>query len=361
MKKFISASTSRCKNTYPDTMSPRFLPRLVNGPFDDPALYVAFAFEKRAILFDLGDLSRLSPRDILKISHCFVSHTHMDHFCGFDRLLRLCLGREKRLHLYGPVGFLDNLEGKLRAYNWNLVDHYRYPFELIASEITTQRIRTRRYACRAKFIPEPGMDRLQPFDGILLQEPSLNVEARILDHGIPCLGFSLSEPVHINIDKVALDQLALATGPWLKTFKLALYCKNDPNTMIAAPTLGPAGGHRCFRLGDLAGDITRTSPGHKISYITDTAGHSDNRKAIIELIRGAEHLFIESAFRTRDRHLAASKYHLTAGQAGEIAAQAGVKRYTLFHFSPRYSDNAETIWKEAKQAFMSFSHPNLQK
>lgn len=340
-------------------MSPRFLPRLVNEPFDDPALYVAFAFEKRAILFDLGDLSRLSSRDILKISHCFVSHTHMDHFCGFDRLLRLCLGREKRLHLYGPDGFLDNLEGKLRAYNWNLVDHYRYPFELTASEITTERIRTRRYACRTKFIPETGMDKLQPFDGVLLEEPSLQVEARILDHGIPCLGFSLTEPVHINIDKVALDQLALSTGPWLKNFKLALYCQKDPNTIIAAPTLDPPGGQRCFRLGDLAGNITRTSPGQKISYITDTAGHSNNRKAIIELIRGAEHLFIESAFRSRDHDLATSKYHLTAGQAGEIAAQAGVKRYTLFHFSPRYSDDADTIRKEAQQAFMSFSHPTV--
>jgi len=350
MKKSINVSTSRCKNTFPDTMSPRFLPRLVNGPFDDPALYVAFAFEKRAILFDLGDVSRLSSRDILKISHCFISHTHMDHFCGFDRLLRLCLGRAKRLHLYGPVGFLDNLEGKLRSYNWNLVDNYRYPLE-----ITIERIRTRRYACHAKFIPETGMDRLQPFEGVLLEEPSLHVEARILDHGIPCLGFSLAEPVHINIDKVALNKMALATGPWLKTFKLALYCQKGPDTMIEAPTLGPPGDHRCFRLGDLAGVITRVSPGQKISYITDAAGHSDNRKAIIELIRGAEHLFIESAFRSRDYHLATSKYHLTAGQAGEIAAQAGVKRYTLFHFSPRYSGEADSIREEAQQAFMSFS------
>lgn len=361
MKRFISASTGRCKNTFPDTMSPRFHPRLVNGPFDDPALYVAMAFEKRAILFDLGDLSRLPARDILKITHGFISHTHMDHFCGFDRLLRVCLGREKKLHLYGPEGFLDNLEGKLRAYNWNLVNHYQYPFEVIAAEITTQWIRTRRYACRAKFVPETGMDKLCPFDGILLQEPSLRVEARILDHGIPCLGFSLAEPVHINIDKVALGKLALATGPWLKSFKLALYNKHDPNTMIEVPTLDPPGGRHCFRLDDLADAITRISAGQKISYITDTAGHSANRKIIGELIHSADHLFIESAFRTRDHHLAAAKYHLTAGQAGEIAAQAEVKRYTLFHFSPRYSDDAEMIQEEADQAFISFVHPNVPK
>ena len=63
-------------------MRPSFLPRLVNGPFGDPGLFVPLTFQKRALLFDLGDLSRLSPGDLLKTSHVFVSHTHMDHFAG---------------------------------------------------------------------------------------------------------------------------------------------------------------------------------------------------------------------------------------------------------------------------------------
>ncbi len=339
-------------------MSSRFHPRLVNGPFDDPALYVAFAFEKRAILFDLGDLSRLSPRDILKISHCFISHTHMDHFCGFDRLLRLCLGRAKCLYLYGPEGFLQNVQGKLRGYNWNLVTHYRHAFELIVAEVRQSEIRTRRFACRNGFLPDVSEDAIQPFDGVLLREPSLRVEASILDHGIPCLGFSLVEPTHINIDKIALDQLGLAIGPWLNHLKQALYEAADMETLIAAPTLDPPGGCRYFCLKDLATAITRTSPGQKIGYITDVAAHAGNRKAIIELIREADHLFIESAFRVHDEHLATTKHHLTAGQAGSMAAQAAVKRYTLFHFSPRYNDETETIQEEAEHAFRTSAPSN---
>lgn len=336
-------------------MSPRFHPRLVNGPFDDPVLYVALAHEKRGILFDLGDLNRLAPRDILKVSHCFISHTHMDHFCGFDRLLRLCLGREKTLHLYGPDGFIENVEGKLRAYNWNLAHHYRYRFNLIASEITADRIQTRCYASRDGFRPRPTMETLQPFDGELLREPSLRVEARILDHGIPCLGFRLSEPIRINIDKVALDELSLDTGVWLKTFKHAIYRGDPPDTLITAPSLGAHSHHRSFRLGDLARAIARTSPGQIIGYITDVAGHAENCHIIIDLARQADHLFIESAFRSRDRRLAAAKYHLTTEQAGEIAARAEAKRMTVFHFSPRYSNEGEAIEAEANRSFARLS------
>jgi ribonuclease Z len=83
-------------------MRPSFLPRLVNEPFGDPGLFIPFLHQKRALIFDLGDIHSLSARDILKITHVFITHTHMDHFIGFDRLLRLLLGRDQDLYLYGP-------------------------------------------------------------------------------------------------------------------------------------------------------------------------------------------------------------------------------------------------------------------
>lgn len=124
-------------------MRPSFHPRLINGPYDDPGLFVPFLYGKRAILFDLGDIHTLPARDILKITHAFVSHTHMDHFTGFDRLLRLFLGRGKDLHLYGPRGFLRNIEGKLAGYTWNLVDQYTAPFSLHVAEVREETVLTR--------------------------------------------------------------------------------------------------------------------------------------------------------------------------------------------------------------------------
>ena len=43
-------------------MSCRFDPHLVNAPFGDPGVYVDLVFERRALLFDLGELSPLPPR-----------------------------------------------------------------------------------------------------------------------------------------------------------------------------------------------------------------------------------------------------------------------------------------------------------
>src|SRR5438132_1556713 len=83
----------RPNSGYDPRMRPLLHPTLVNGRSGDPALYVETLFEKRAILFDLGDIAALPARKILRLEQVFVSHTHIDHFVGFDRLLRLYVGR----------------------------------------------------------------------------------------------------------------------------------------------------------------------------------------------------------------------------------------------------------------------------
>jgi ribonuclease Z len=322
----------------------------VNGPFDDPGLFIPFLLEKRDIIFDLGDIYSLSSRDILKISHVFISHTHMDHFVGFDRLLRLFLGREQHLYLYGPEGFLKNVEGKLAGYSWNLVEHYSNLFALNVTEVHPDYMITRNYICQNRFIPA-SEDIKQPFNGLLHKEPALSVSAEILDHSIPCLGFTIEEQFHINIIRESVTGLGLEVGPWLNEFKQALYNNKDPDSEFEVKYGRQASSKKRFILGKLAKRIALINPGQKVSYIVDAGYSKSNVEKIDKLAKNADHLFIEAAFLEKDRDIAEKKYHLTAWQAGSIAGKAGVKQFTPFHFSPRYKGLGHLLEKEAMDAY----------
>ena len=330
-------------------MHPHFLPRLVNGPFADPGLFIPFQFERRALLFDLGDNTPLAPRDLLKISHAFVTHTHMDHFIGFDRLLRVLLGRENDLFLLGPAGFLGNVEGKLAAYSWDLVGGYSGRLSLHVTEVRADRMLGRSYRSDEGFRTGlPAVSR--PFDGPLHAEPGFSVSAVMLEHSIPGLGFCLKENFHVNILGTGLEAIGLDPGPWLTRFKKALYEGADSNLEFEIePTAGQP--PRRLSVGELSERIARITPGQKIVYISDVGDTPGNREAIVNFARDADLLFIEAAFRHDDRELAAAKHHLTARQAGEIAALAGARQFRIFHFSPRYEGCAELLHAEAQTAF----------
>jgi ribonuclease Z len=331
-------------------MRPSFYPRLINGPFDDPGLYIPFQFEKQAVLFDLGDISALSPRDILKISHVFISHTHMDHFCGFDHLLRLLLGREKQLFLYGPRGFLKNLEGKLAGYTWNLVNQYSHPFSIQAIEVHSDQLHIRHYRCQDAFEATSPVAKTS-FSGTLASEPGFNVSSIILDHKIECLGFRIEERFHINIIKERLAKLELSVGPWIQEFKQALYSGNDPKSIFVVTDKNNKPTDKQFELQALSNEIARITSGQKIVYIADIIGSPPNMEKAIVFASGADHLFIEAPFLEKDKAMAQNKHHLTAREAGEIARKAGVKQYTIFHFSPRYTGMADALEKEAERSF----------
>ena len=333
-------------------MRPSFHPRLINHPFDDPGLFIPFLFQKRALIFDLGNINGLPAKEILKIGHAFVTHTHMDHFIGFDHLLRLLLGREKTLSLFGPPGFLKNVEGKLAGYSWNLADKYNYPLVLQITEVQPDFTSCRSYRCRDRFEPRQEAVR-QPFDGVLYSEPAFTVSAVFLDHKIPCLGLSVKERFHVNVIKEGLKQLGLVPGPWLSEFKQALYNRIDPAAKIEVDTPGQRG-KVTFALGNLSGQIARITAGQKITYITDVVYSDANRNKIVEFARDSNHLFIEAPFLEKDRLIANQKHHLTARQAGELAARAGAKHFDIFHFSPRYTDQESMLYKEALEAYNDF-------
>jgi ribonuclease Z len=334
---------------------PIFHPKLVNGRYGDPALYIEMQFEAQAILFDLGDISVLPPRKIQRLEHVFVSHAHIDHFYGFDRLLRILVGREKTLHLYGPTGFIDQVGHKLHAYRWNLADRYDCDLVLIVSEVLSRdQIRTARFRLSQAFSPEEGEDR-RIEQGLLYSDSAFRVRTAVLEHRTPCLGFSIQESVHVNVWKNRLAELGLPVGPWLRELK-RLVVESQPDDVPVKIK-----GHAIDRelpLGQLR-TVVRVTPGQKIAYVTDVADTPSNRAMITDLVRHSDLLFIESPFAAADAGLAAARAHLTTAAAGEIARAAEVRRVEPFHFSPRYERAEEEMVEEVMSAFTGAASPSL--
>jgi ribonuclease Z len=318
-------------------MRPIYQAELVNGVFGDPGVYIDLKFSNRALLFDIGDLSGLPTRKLLRITDVFVSHTHMDHFAGFDHLLRVCLGRDAGIRMYGPSNFIDQVEHKLHAYTWNLVENYGSDFTVTAHEIQGQQMQRARFRSRNRFRREP-LPGSAIVDDVVLQDEQFQIRARPLDHhGLPSYAFAFEEHTHLNVWKNRLEELGLPTGPWLTELKSRVRAGEPDDSQIEVRWRTREGSRsERFSLGDLRSRVLESVPGQRVCYVTDVAGHAANARELVSFLRAADVAFVEAVFLEEDRAHADRKAHLTAAQSGAIARAAGVKTAVPFHFSTRY-------------------------
>lgn len=328
-------------------MTPTFHARPVNSVFEDPCVYVKILREKRALLLDLGYIGRLELGNILKITDVFVTHTHMDHFMGFDTLLRALLRRESPLRIYGPKNIISCVEGKLRGYTWNLIKDY--PITIEVYEISEEFIQSVRFSASNEFKKENISE--TKFNGTIVDEPFLRVKGILLTHQIPVMAYSIEEDIHININKVALLEKGLPVGPWLTEFKKTIREKKRIEEE------GQKFEERIFNfeaknysLSELI-DIATITKGQKISYVMDISPTDENIEKIIRFVSNSNTLFCEAYFLEKDIERAFQRHHLTAAIAGRIAKEARVENLYLMHFSPKYRHNVEDIYKEAMEEF----------
>ena len=326
-------------------MKSSFRAALVNGPFQDPALYVALRWQGDALLFDLGRIDRLNPANCLRLSHVCVSHTHMDHFMGFDQLLRLTLPRDRELTFSGPPGLIDNIAGKLAGYTWNLTENYL--FRLVVIERHAGHLAQARFRASNGFAREPLPD-VTAAPGALIDTPVFRIDTATLDHRIPCLAFAVSEPRHLNVRSDVLTARGWRPGPWLSQLKSAIRAGSD-DEIITVPD-GVDGSTR-VDAGTLRRDLILEQPGQRIAYVVDTRFDRDNAERIVALARAADVFYCEARFLDVDRDEAEKRHHLTARQAGFLARAAGVHRLEVFHFSPRYQGMAQAFHTEARAEY----------
>ncbi len=321
-------------------MRPSFVPRLVNGPLFDPVLYVRIMNEKKALMFDCGYFQTMADRELLALDTICISHGHMNHFMGFDNVLRTILHRKEPLNIYGPEGIIRKVLSKLQAYTWNLSSGYA--LEIRIHEILPKQVNVARARADEGFTL--SSEEVLPRTGAVIADSARYcLEAVILDHGdIPCLGYVLKEPCHINIRKGILTKKGYIAGPWLGRLKSCIF-RGIPDEPVLVKT---SSGMREIPAGELKAELVVVTKGQSIAYITDIACTGRNIRALDTLGKGIGSLFIETFYLDELRSLALEKGHLTAAQAGMIACSMKAKHVFPMHVSPRYHDRIDEISAE---------------
>jgi ribonuclease Z len=325
---------------------------LVNDAFGDPGLYVDFCDERRALLFDLGDIARLMPRQLMRLSHVFVTHTHMDHFSGFDQLLRVMLGRKTGIVMFGGPNFLAQVEHKLSAYTWNVVHRYEVELVIDAREIGVNCAGQRAlFSSRRRFAREAGAS-FERSDDVVHDEAAFRVRGRFVDHDVPCLAYVIEEKARINVAKDRLAALGVSSGAWLGKLKHAVLTGAPDDAPIQVQWRDRYGEHAMTRqVGELRHLILDIVPGQRIGYVTDLRYTEPNVETLSQLMHNVDVLFIESVFLDEDKAHGLRKNHLTARQAGLIARRIGAGAVVPFHFSPRYEGRSAALIAEVQGAW----------
>lgn len=307
--------------------------RLVNSPEQDPALLLELAGQPGSYLFDCGTLHNLTTRDLLRVRRVFVSHTHIDHFCGFDHLIRMQLFSAQPLEVYGPEGTGGRVGAKLAGYSWNLVSSSQYRVRVHELEGPSTE-----FVCRDGFAPQPIA---APTELTLEEGPTLSWAP--VEHGVSCLAYALRWPARAAIDQPALAELGIPPGPWLQELKQ----KSEGEILVGSEP-------RSVR--ELRARLVRERPGSSLAYVTDTLCSKAVMKSAIRLAADVDELWCEAAYLHEHGDKARENLHMTARQAARLAREAGVKRLYLFHQSRRYCGAYAAHLAEAREVFPE-THP----
>jgi ribonuclease Z len=254
-----------------------------------------------SLLFDCGEgtqrqLQRSSAG--FSVHRIFISHTHLDHVSGLPGYLGT-LGLHRRtepIRIYGPMGsraFLQVLVG--------LAGGIDYDVELQELD-----------------------------DGESVAMEGFRVVAARVEHAGLCLGFRIEEDLRRgNVDLERARAVGINPGPALGKLLEEGTIDVNGRTVRKEEVIGP------------------TRPGRVVVYSGDTRPC----RSLNDLARGADLLIHEATFATELRAEALARAHSTAGEAGETALQAGVKRLALTHISPRHQERPEVILQDARKIF----------
>ncbi len=317
--------------------------QILGKPFEDNALLINVDTGQamHRLLFDCGEgcLSGLKPSEIKSIDHLFFSHLHMDHLAGFDTFFRVNYNREQPVSVWGPEQTAAIMHHRFRGFMWNLIDGSPgswYVTDVYPNKKITYQFNTGESFATAHFVRE------EPFDGLVFDSPHFFIEARILDHDIPCLAYAVKEKSKLNIDREALRELDVTPGRWLERIK---------NTDITDDKVIDLD-NRQFQIGELRERLLIHHPGESIAYLSDFLMTEEAESTLAKMLQNCDVMICEAQYAEAEIEFARQNYHLVASQAARLAQRVNAKKLILIHLSERYKHVGwQQIVEEARAIF----------
>jgi ribonuclease Z len=236
-----------------------------------------------------------------------------------SQVTRICITHFHGDHCLGLPGVLARMS----------LDRVRHPVEVCYPAGSREVFGRLRHASLFRDVADLRERRVRGAEAVIGTSPFL-LEARALSHSVPTVGYRLTEP---DGRRMLPDKLATLgiTGPGIGRLQREGRLDAAGRTVTVEQVSAPR-------------------PGQSFAFIMDTRLCD----AAFALADRADMVICEATFADADAALARDYGHLTAGQAGQIAAQAGARLLVLTHFSQRYEhgpDGGQRLAGEAAAAF----------
>ncbi len=296
--------------------------KIVSQNKEDICIWFNLDNYSKSFMVDCGMARNLTPRMVLSLEVLFVSHTHIDHFINFDYILRHQIKDGGKMIIFGPKGIAKQVQAKVSAYLWNLIDRNFITYEIreiidlntiIKSEIT------------APHWELENKEIIKIKDNIIFRNKKMVAKCTLLNHKTNVVAYLFKEHDSINID---ISKINFHKGSWMGELKASFINKTPKQTIQIE--------NKTFVAEDLFKYLYKKN-GDSLGVIMDHAPSKENHKSIIELFQGCNTVLIESYFKNEDKSLAEQKFHSYASQSGEVLRKAQVKNAIPIHFSKKYS------------------------
>jgi len=322
-------------------------PTFAAGLIDDPVLLVRVRPTGSNLMFDCGQLHHLAKRVINRLDALFISHAHMDHWMGIDRVIRDLHATSKTIDLFGPPGIADKFEHKLAGYDWNLAEEYWGSFRV--HEIFPEKICRHLFAGPASFrrraLDTVSRDAQTP----IYQTPHCQVLAATCEHRVDSLIFRVNESPGFLIDKEKLVQLGLLPGPWIGELKRRILQGEKQPSVLNVLQRDAAGAVREVAVKDgraLLKQIERPQRPAAIGYISDVGFSAVNRERILSFMQGVDLLVCECTFLREGKERARASHHLCTDDINQLLDELCPGYFLPMHLSKTYSRRSAELYRE---------------